>query len=143
MVPAVSEREITFYGARMLVLLGEEDGAGVTILEESVPPGMSPPPHAHIGVSETFYVLEGSYQFVVDGEEREVSAGGLASVPSGATHSWTAGPDGARSLIIFAPGGMEGYFVELAEASKAAGDLPLDESFHSTMREQYGMELRV
>ncbi|MEX1037777.1 MAG: cupin domain-containing protein [Acidimicrobiia bacterium] len=138
----MSEREISFDGARMRVLLGEDAGAGLTVLDEIAPPGMSPPPHAHVGVSETFYVLEGSYKFVVDGREQEVRSGELVSVPPGMTHSWTAGSHGARSLIFFVPGGMEGYFVELAHALSAAGDQPLEESFHARMRERYGTELR-
>lgn len=138
----MSAREISFSGNRMRVLLGEDANAGLTILDETAPPGMSPPPHAHVGVSETFYVLEGSYQFIVDGQEQDVGPGELVSVPPGATHWWTAGPQGARSLILFVPGGMEGYFVELANALQAAGDGPLDEAFHASMRDQYGMELR-
>lgn len=142
MVRVVSVREISFEGGRMRVLLGDGAGAGLTVLDETAPPGMSPPSHAHLGVSETFYVLEGSYQFVVDGHEQEVSAGELVSVPPGTTHWWTAGPQGARSLIIFVPGGMEGYFVELADALRTAGDEPLEEAFHARMRNRFGMEIR-
>lgn len=138
----MSVRDISFGGNRMLVLLGSEAGAGVTVLDETVPPDMSPPPHAHLRASETFFVLDGSYGFVVDGERHEIEVGDLVSVPAGTTHWWTAGPEGARSLIIFAPGGMEGYFAELRDALAAAGEEPLDAAFHATMRDRYGTEIR-
>lgn len=137
-----SKRDVSFGSSRMHVLVGADEGYGLTVLEEQVPPGMEPPAHAHLRASETFYVLEGSYRFVVDGTERNVSAGEIISVPPGATHSWTAGPDGARSLIIFVPGGMEGYFAELGTALRAAGERPLDDDFLATMRERYGMDIR-
>ena len=43
---------------------------------------------------------------------------------------------------MFVPGGMEGYFSELADALKASRGAPLDDSFHARMLGLYGMEIR-
>lgn len=138
----MTERDVSFDGNRMLVLLTKEEGAGLSILDETVPAGWSPPPHAHLHATETFYVLEGSYRFVVDDVEQQVVAGQVVSVPAGTTHWWTSGPQGARTLVFFVPGGMEGYFAELSDALADAGDQPLDEAFRTRMRDRYGMEIR-
>jgi quercetin dioxygenase-like cupin family protein len=138
----MAERDVSFDGNRMLVLLAKEEGAGMSILDETVPAGWSPPPHAHLHATETFYVLEGSYRFVMDDLEQTVVAGQVVSVPAGITHWWTSGPEGARTLVMFVPGGMEGYFAELSHALAAAGDEPLSDAFRTTMRDRYGMEIR-
>lgn len=126
----------------MRVLLREEDGAGATIIEETVDAGIEPPSHAHLHHSETFYVVEGSYTFFRDDEVIEATAGDLVSIPPGVTHGWTAGPDGGKSLIVFVPGGMEGYFEELAAAFVASGGGPLPEEFFADTLNRYGMEMR-
>ncbi|HZD21915.1 MAG TPA: cupin domain-containing protein [Acidimicrobiia bacterium] len=85
-VAGVSRREISFEGVRMSVLIGREDGVGLTVVEEKAPPEFAPPPHAHLDVSETFYILEGSYRFVVDNKRQELGAGEIVTVPPGVTH---------------------------------------------------------
>lgn len=138
----MSGREISFGGAHMRVLLGANDGAGITIIEETVEAGTASPPHAHLRESETFYVLDGAYTFELDGVVSEATPGDLVHIPRGSTHHWTAGPDGGKSLIVFAPGGAEDYFVELAAAWEAAGDNPLPQEFFDSTRERFGFEMR-
>ena len=98
------------------------------IVEAVVPPGAGAPPNHHAGEFESFYVLEGTVDFVVDGVPRSVVAGEHVVVPDGAVHAFAAtGDRAARLLIINAPGDMHARF--FAEAGRAVPDdtaLPSD-----------------
>ncbi|HEY1896222.1 MAG TPA: cupin domain-containing protein [Terracidiphilus sp.] len=48
----------------MLVTHKMTGGSSATLLEFS-PPGGGPPPHRHQNEDETFYVVEGDYEFLV------------------------------------------------------------------------------
>ena len=47
-----------------------------------------------------------------------------------------------RFVIIFVPGGTEGYVAELGPAPAAARGEPLSKQFHTAMRERFGMGMR-
>ena len=42
-------------------------GGAYALFEAATPPGAGPPPHVHHREDEAFYVLEGEYEFLVDG----------------------------------------------------------------------------
>lgn len=79
----------------------------------------APPPHIHRMREEAFYVMEGSFTFVL-GEEEGVEApeGSFIFVPRGTRHGFTVRP-GSRALLLVAPAGLEGFFVELGEGLQA------------------------
>ncbi len=61
-------------------------------------------PHFHREHADAFYVLEGSLDFHVAGEQRSVEARGLVLAPPGLVHGFEVGPNGDRHLNIHAPG---------------------------------------
>jgi mannose-6-phosphate isomerase-like protein (cupin superfamily) len=77
-----------------------------------------PPPHVHQDREEAFYVLQGTFTFLLGNEEQQAPAGTLVLIPRGTTHSFTAPEDG-RALLIIAPAGLEGFFEELGSGLKA------------------------
>ena len=74
----------------------------------------------HANEDELFYVLEGEHVFEVGDEEFHAGPGGLVFAPRGVPHSQRRlVPGEGRLLILTAPGGLEGFFRELAEAQRA------------------------
>jgi mannose-6-phosphate isomerase-like protein (cupin superfamily) len=88
-----------------------------SLLEWFAPAGTpSPPIHIHHETDEGFYVIEGSYGFLLDDRRLEARSGGHVLVPRGRPHTfWNAGREAARCLIVLSPPGFEGYFRELAD----------------------------
>lgn len=60
--------------------------------------------HQH-GVTETFYVLEGELDQVINGKPVTLGPGMVASIRSTDHVQHKSGPKGARVLVIWAPGG--------------------------------------
>jgi quercetin dioxygenase-like cupin family protein len=63
-------------------------------------PGGGPPLHVHHEDDEAWYVLDGSLQFRFADRTVEAVQGSAVFVPRGVAHTFAAGPDGARYLII-------------------------------------------
>ncbi len=85
------------------------------VVDALVPAGLGAPPNRHAGESESFVILEGAVDFMLDGATRRLTAGEDVVVPDGALHAFAAvGPEPARILIMNAPGDMHvRFFTEL------------------------------
>jgi len=92
-----------------------------SLLEWIAPAGtQSPPVHLHHRTDEGFYVLTGTFGFLLDDERIEAPAGAHVLVPKGHPHTfWNAGDETASCLIILSPAGFDAYFRELAEGLAA------------------------
>jgi quercetin dioxygenase-like cupin family protein len=71
--------------------------------------------HIHREHADAFYVLEGSLDFHVAGEQRTLEAGALVLAPPGLVHGFQVGPNGDRHLNIHAPGAA---FAKLSRARR-------------------------
>jgi quercetin dioxygenase-like cupin family protein len=66
----------TVLGEPVEILISSEDAhGGSTTLTQTSPPVGGPPPHSHTNEDETFYVLEGDYEFLLNGDRHNVTAG--------------------------------------------------------------------
>jgi quercetin dioxygenase-like cupin family protein len=86
-------------------------------------PGGSPPPkHFHPAQDERFEVLEGTLTARVDGEERELHAGDVLEIPSGAVHQmWNAADVPARATWRTSPAGRTGqWFADIHALRESA-----------------------
>ncbi len=94
-----------------------ETGNRCTIVEIKTAPGAGAPPNHHAGEDESFYVLEGEFEFFLNGETKIVSIGDFVKVPDGAVHAFTCvGQSPGRLLCINAPGEMhDTFFTEAGE----------------------------
>jgi mannose-6-phosphate isomerase-like protein (cupin superfamily) len=97
-------------------------GAPYSLIEWDAQVGSpSPPLHLHRRTDEGFYVVSGTFGFLVDGVQASASPGTHVLAPKGHPHTfWNAGSTPARCLIILAPAGFEAYFRELAPLLAAA-----------------------
>jgi quercetin dioxygenase-like cupin family protein len=93
-------------GTKLKVLVDEKDlkGAEVEVAELTFQPNADSGDHQH-GSTETFYVLEGELEHVVDGKSLKLTPGMTGSVRPPAMVRHKTGPAGARALVIWAPGG--------------------------------------
>jgi quercetin dioxygenase-like cupin family protein len=93
-------------GTKLRVLIDKTDlkGTEVEIGELTFAPNSDSGDHQH-GVTETFYVLEGELEHVVNGKSTKLTPGMVGSVrpPDSVRHR--TGAAGARALVIWAPGG--------------------------------------
>jgi quercetin dioxygenase-like cupin family protein len=83
-------------GARQVeVLIGEiQQGKGAAL-------------HAHPGIEQVCYLLEGSAHVEVGGEAFELAAGEACFFPAGAEHVFTVTSARARVLVIYSPPYLE------------------------------------
>ena len=101
----------------MLVTQEMTGGSSATLVETS-PPGGGPPPHQHRNEDETFFVIEGDYEFLVDGEWVKASAGDSFYRARGTIHSFrNCGTTSGRILIFVQPGGFQTYLEEISPLS--------------------------
>jgi quercetin dioxygenase-like cupin family protein len=119
-VPAAEAESVAFLGGRVDVrLTGEHTRGWLCIHDSRLPAGTATPLHVHPHDDESFVVLEGSVEYVLDGTRVVAQAGDALHVPRGISHAFrVVSPEGARMLGIGAPAGHERFFA-------LAGD-PLD-----------------
>ena len=95
-----------------------ETGDRYTIVEIKTAPGAGAPPNHHAGEDECFFVLEGEFEFFVNGETTKAKGGDFIKVPDGAVHAFTCiGERPGRLICVNAPGAMhDAFFTEAGEA---------------------------
>ncbi len=105
------------FGAIVRFHATNDQTGGYCLCEGLVAPGAGAPPNRHPGENEAFFILDGTFDFMIDGETRRVGAGEFVEIPDGAVHAFSnAGPTPARLLIINAPGRVhEAFFSRVGE----------------------------
>jgi len=102
-------------------LTGEETGDALCVLVDQPPPGWSLPPHRHRNESETIHVVDGEFEFQVDGARSRLGAGESIHVPRGIVHSSAnVGDSTGRRIVIFSPAGIERFFAETGSPTPGA-----------------------
>ena len=89
---------------RVLVDASTLGGTEVEVGELTFKPNSESAEHQH-GVTETFYVLEGELTQVVNGKPIKLGPGMATSIRTTDHVIHRAGPNGAKALVIWAPGG--------------------------------------
>ena len=99
---------------------GAETNGRLSIAELDADPAMGPPPHVHREADECFYILEGTFDFSLDGRPFSAGPGSFVCLPRGIVHTHSAGGGKpARALVIQSPAGVEKF---IAEAGSVATD---------------------
>jgi quercetin dioxygenase-like cupin family protein len=93
---------------------GEETGGAFALFDSLVLPGGGPPPHIHTREAESFYVLEGEFEFLAGDRWIQAAPGSFVHVPKGVLHTLkNAGEDVGRLLTLVVPAGLDEFFAEL------------------------------
>jgi len=87
-----------------------------TLIENRTAPGQGAPVHRQAD-DEAFYVLEGEYEFLLDGIWHRKGAGEALHIAPGTVHAFrNPGKNDARMLIINSPGSLhEAFFVDVGD----------------------------
>ena len=103
-------------------------GAAYTIIESVAQAMVGPPLHRH-REDEVFHILEGCLAFQCGTERFDAPAGSIVVAPADTPHCWfNFGPEPARMVVTFAPGGQEEVFLGLMHV--AAEDLAIYAARH-------------
>ena len=108
-------RTFDFHGTKMTVkVLTSETNDRYTIIDAIHPPNVGPALHIHPRGPETFFIIEGNYEFVLDTKPIKAKTGDVISIPKGIPHRFVVGSTGGRVLII-SPPELEYYFSKVSE----------------------------
>ncbi|HSU18955.1 MAG TPA: cupin domain-containing protein [Acidobacteriaceae bacterium] len=129
-------RNFAVFGEPVEVLVSGEmtKGVSATMMQMS-PPGGGPPPHMHQNEDETFFVVEGEYEFLAgDGWTRR-SAGQSFYAARGSVHTFrNAGSAEGKLLVMATPAGLDTYLEEISVLS-----IPQDVPKLIAISERYGI----
>jgi mannose-6-phosphate isomerase-like protein (cupin superfamily) len=125
-------------------------GGAYSLFEVVTQPGSGPPPHVQHREDEAFYVLEGEYEFLVDGNTLRAWTGSLVYVPKGALHAHrNVGGMPGRMLATHTPGDLYELFFESAGRPADVDDVeppasevrPHEEKWVGEEASEFGIEI--
>jgi quercetin dioxygenase-like cupin family protein len=100
-------------GEYLVVRSDAETGGEYVEMEWTLPAtSFAPPPHRHPTQTESYEILEGALDVMVDGEWQRLETGDSATVPVGANHTFRLIGEGVRVRNFHRPGGRFDEFIE-------------------------------
>lgn len=111
-VPSEGGKKVNILGIPMVIRIhGRDTGGIVSAVESHDVPGGGPPEHIHSREDETFQVIEGEYEFSVDGQRLVAQKGTTIFAPRGIPHTYRyLGEAPGRLMCVITPAGFEGFF---------------------------------
>jgi mannose-6-phosphate isomerase-like protein (cupin superfamily) len=135
-------------GRRSLWVMGEfvtlkvpsrRTGEAYSLFEVVSQPETGPPLHVQHREDESFYVLEGDYEFLLEDHTLRPEAGSLIYVPKGVLHAHrNVGEGTGKMLLNQTPGGLYELFFEKA-GKPANGEA--DPAGIEAIAAEYGIEI--
>ena len=126
----------------------ERTGGAYSLFEVTTQPGNEVLPHVQHREDESFYVLEGEYEFLVEDHAIRAGGGSLIYVPRGNLHAHkNVGTTTGRMLLSQTPGGLHERFFEEVGEPTMDGSEPLVSEGPQDMRRiiaiavKYGIEI--
>jgi len=107
--------KVNVLGTLLVIRIHGRDTNGVlSVVESHDTPGGGPPPHIHHREDETFQILEGEYEFNVDGKTIRAAPGATLFAPRGVAHTYRCISQApGRLMCTITPSGFEGFFEEI------------------------------
>ena len=109
-----------------IIKAGSEDTDGAFTLSEVTSAPQSPPgPHIHRREDETYYILEGEFEFLDEDRTFRAGAGSLVYLPKDRLHSHRNPTDvPAKALVLHTPAGAEKWVEEAGKPAPDSSSLP-------------------
>jgi quercetin dioxygenase-like cupin family protein len=102
-----------------------QTGGTFGLVEMQLGPGHSPPLHIHHAEDESLWLLEGHLTVQCGDQTYAAEPGSFIFTPRGVPHTFKVeGTILPRLLVLFVPGGGEGFFVDAGRPATEAG-LPI------------------
>ena len=121
----------------IFIKVGSADtGYAYTLVEDNLKTTFSLGLHLHRHHAETFYILQGSLEFFIDGDWMTAGPGACIHIPPGIPHACKVsdGSPSAKMLMIFQPSGFDLFLSELAKLGPE--DLANEETI-AALQEKY------
>jgi mannose-6-phosphate isomerase-like protein (cupin superfamily) len=119
-----------FNGARAVVKASvDQTGGRYAALEVWARKGFAAPLHVHHNEDEFFIVMSGEVRVRHGEEVIEAVPGSFVYGPRGVPHSFAIDSEEAKILLLFGPGGVEGFFRDGGKPAGSAGLPPVGEEF--------------
>jgi quercetin dioxygenase-like cupin family protein len=149
--PGEGRRSLWVMGEMVTCKITSDQTSGAySLFEITTQPGVGPPPHVQHWEDESFYVLEGGYEFLDGGRTIRAGVGSLIYVPRGNLHAHkNVGEGVGKMLVSQTPGGShERFFEEVGEpVDSEAGSLFFenqpDVASIVAIAAKYGIEIPV
>jgi mannose-6-phosphate isomerase-like protein (cupin superfamily) len=111
-------KPIWYFGSCMtLKANAEQTGGQYSFFEELLPACFQTHYHIHRNEDETFYVIEGSVEFIMDGQINQATPGSFVYLPKNIPHGLrVTGDQSARLLYMINPSGFEQFFSDFSES---------------------------
>jgi quercetin dioxygenase-like cupin family protein len=111
----VKNQPFDFHGSQFTIkVLSSESNDRYTVLDILHAPNIGPAEHQHPAGPETFCIVEGEYEFFLDGKSTQAKASDVVCVPTGARHRFLTGANGGHAIVI-SPPNLEFYFWEVSK----------------------------
>jgi quercetin dioxygenase-like cupin family protein len=105
-----------------ILIASDATGGRSATMTQSSAPGGGPPPHSHENEDETFFVLEGEYDVLLNGVSHKLLPGDAVHAMRGSIHTFrNVGGNVGKMLIHIVPGGLENYLEEISHFSVPEG----------------------
>jgi len=116
-------KSFAVFGEPVEILIASDTTAGHSAtMTQSSPPGGGPPPHSHQNEDETFFVLDGEYEILLDGVSHKLLPGDAIHAMRGSIHTFrNIGEKMGKMLVQIVPGGLENYLEEISHFSAPEG----------------------
>ena len=138
-VPSNSAPEWAILGERVRCLIpGEKTGGAFALFQVSSPAGLGPPLHVHTREDEVFHILEGEYEFTIEGKAVAARPGDTLFAPRNQPHTYRCIREG-KMLVQAAPSGFEHFFAAVAD--RIGTHLPPDMAVLGGLFEKAGLRL--
>lgn len=114
---ADASSQVSWMGTTYRITVTKGDSGGIVgVFESMTPAGEGPPIHIHANEDEVLHIIEGEFEFWLDGKVSRAGPGASVFLPRGVPHTFrVAGDRPGRILAIATPGGFENFFIEAAE----------------------------
>ncbi len=114
--------------------VGEQTGGAYALIETANGPSTGVRLHVHEREDETWFVIEGEYEFQVGDQTFHARAGDYVFGPRGVPHRYANRTASlSRALIMVTPSGFEGFWRESAH-------LRDDGAAHEALGQRYGVK---
>ena len=90
----------------------------LSLVEQRLPAGFSPPPHIHHNEDEAFYLLSGRVTAQIGDQQVSAQQGSFLWLPRDVQHGFVVSSDGPCTMLIMTtPGGFAGFVAEVGTAT--------------------------
>jgi mannose-6-phosphate isomerase-like protein (cupin superfamily) len=126
-------------GTDITILRGTDTGGLFAIGQQINEPGSGPPLHCHRREDETFFIIEGEYEFLIGGRFLRLPTGCTVFGPRGVPHTFrSVGPGRGRIQVTITPAGFEQMFDELGALAEFG---PPDPEQFVAVAKKYGVDI--